>query len=69
MRNAKLPEQDKNGVAEAIADLIWPVTGELEIRTETELKKKALATRITLLVLLVELVDPPLKAEELGEYD
>lgn len=43
-------------------DLIWPVTGELESRTETELKKKALETRITLLV-------DPLKAEELGEYD
>lgn len=49
LRSAKLKEQSKNAIAKTIADQIRPMMGELEIKTETELREKAFATRITLL--------------------
>jgi hypothetical protein len=49
LRNAKLTEQSRNAIARAIADQIRPMMPDLEIKSETELKKKALDTRITLI--------------------
>lgn len=49
LRNAKLTEQSRNAIARAIADQIRPMMADLEIESETELKKKALDTRITLI--------------------
>lgn len=49
LSSAKLKEQTKNAIAKTIADQIRPMIGELEIKTETELRKNAFATRITLL--------------------
>ena len=49
LRNARLPEQSLNAIAGAIADQIRPVMAELEIKSETELKKKALDTRIAVI--------------------
>lgn len=49
LRNATLEEQSKNAIAKTIADQIRPMTGELAIKTETELREKAFTTRITLL--------------------
>jgi hypothetical protein len=47
LRNAKLTEQGRNAIARAIADQIRPMMADLEIKSEAELKKKALDTRIT----------------------
>ncbi|MGC0779142.1 MAG: hypothetical protein WCD68_18230 [Candidatus Acidiferrum sp.] len=49
LRNAKLPEQSRNAITRAIADQIRPIMADLEIKSEAELKKKALDTRITLI--------------------
>jgi hypothetical protein len=49
LRNAKLTEQSRNAIARAIADQIRPMMADLEIKSETELKGKALDTRITLI--------------------
>jgi hypothetical protein len=48
LRNAKLKE-GKNAIAKTIADQIRPLMGDLEIKTETELKETAFETRITFL--------------------
>jgi hypothetical protein len=49
LRNAKLTEQSRNAIARAIADEIRPMMADLEIKSEAELEKKALDTRITLI--------------------
>lgn len=49
LRNAKLPEQSRNAIARAIADQIRPAMADLEIKSETELRKTVLDTRITLI--------------------
>ena len=49
LRNARLTEQSRNAIARAIADQIRPMMADLEIKSETELKKKVLDTRITLI--------------------
>lgn len=49
VRNAKLAEQDRKEVVRAIADEIRPMMASAEIKSEAELKKKALDTRIALI--------------------
>jgi hypothetical protein len=49
VRDAKLAEQDRKAVATAIADEIRPMMADVEIKSEAELKKKALDTRIALI--------------------
>ena len=49
VRNSKLAEQDRKEVAIAIADEIRPMMADVEIKSQAELKKKALDTRIALI--------------------
>jgi hypothetical protein len=49
LRNAKLTKQSRNAIVRAIAGQIRPMMSDLEIKSETELKEKALDTRITLI--------------------
>ena len=49
LRIAKLTEQSRNAIARTIADQIRPMMADLEIKSEAELKKNALDTRITLI--------------------
>lgn len=49
LRNAKLPQQTKSAISKVIAEQIRPAMGDLEIKSETELRKTALETRIRLI--------------------
>jgi hypothetical protein len=49
LRNANLGEQDRKAVARATADEIRPMMADVDIKSEAELKKKALDTRIALI--------------------
>jgi hypothetical protein len=49
LRKAKLAGQQKKAIASAIADEIRPMMSDLEIQSESELKKAALDTRVKMI--------------------
>jgi len=49
LRKAKLMEQRREAIANAIADEIRPMMADLEIQSETELQKAALDTRVKMI--------------------